>query len=1405
MSEPSALRDMEPDERQLLKEAVCDAIVERTRRLVSGDGEVGRTILGAKPSQVLSSGFIMPRINENGDDESSDIRLAAHGLDLRIRAGEGSLRVAPELSVYLRVLPSADDLFARDGRLIPRAELSRDAAQRAKAEITRRLEGLAAGLSGRARREMRASVAAAVYREMGVEVPAGAVVPQGAEADLDASQVSPPSSDSAPLRLRIPNAIARRYDAPLKWRRVDVPVPPLELPLPADPGVWKRQSTDYSQQLHVAIQDACMAYLLSEDGRDWAWRRRRPESEDFWSRDAWEGYLRRMRTDPPVAADVLPQIQMQLLVQVLPDPTSHGCQSVRVALENLRESDADMECGLFNVAIQLELPDASLAPMRLERVRRSYHLAGFMTMPAIGVNGGVEDLGGNAGIRTLRTTWMPRYVLPRMKAREVPIVPTAYSQLSDPKENVDALSALIGAMDAWRAEIAGTTDLHLHPDEGDQHDEKRQREQFQSDLTAWDYEARRVELGVALLTRSRGEWLRDPASRWAIPYRAWLLLNRAFHRANPPRANEPLPGWRLFQLAFILAHLPTLVSRISEFDGYFRADFDEDAASLLYMSTGGGKTEAFFGTVVFALFLDRLRGKRRGVSAMMHYPLRLLTVQQAQRLARLLAHAELVRRAEQVEGAPFEIGFWVGGGNTPNRTEARSGIVLDELSIIPAWNAPQAQDEAALLEGTAPGERGYAAANAAWNKLPTCPFCRSGTKTALRMFPEERNRLGIICLNRACDWNAAHRGASQPVPLPFLLTDSDIYRRAPSVLLGTIDKLALIGQNTHTIDDIAGMLGMARAVERGEGGLLANPTGQDLASVGGGELERVAPAFYGGVELFHDPFPSLIVQDEMHLLEESLGTFGGIFETGLFAWLRRLAPLLGPRAACVPGAPDRPRLPHVIGATATVSDAAKHARALYQLKVRQFPHPGPALHSTFYSGIARFSVSGSAEERAGVLTGSGHSPRDRELAAPWGRLHASIMTNGRLHTVTTISVLAAHAATITRWQRDLSSQDIARRDRAATEIEESVSNAPYATGRRQAVATARAGGRFDQLAELVDLHRIKLTYVTNKKGGDQILAALVPDAHEAHATMGDAYRLSAFITELISGGVDIAGIQRVIEAAERPFDPMADDISEALRVIVATSAISHGVDVEAFNAMAFAGMPSDIAEYIQASSRVGRTHVGFSLLIPTPQTRRDRFVVEVHESFHRLLERMIAPPAIERWADRAIARTVPSLVQTWLAGVHFQRRIVTASDAAKPNVPLPATVEHLSRILANPAEFADCAAFVREAVGIYGSEGRPSNPEYYADLIAEELRRIEVAASSDQFTGRLGDFWSNTLSGLQRPMTSLRDVDAAGTIRASRVDTHSRRVDDEAVDAAMAFLRNRGARRLASSELDQEG
>lgn len=1393
MSE-QALIDMGQDDRQILKEAICDAILERTRRVVSGSGAEGKDVLGGKPSRILSSGFILPRLDENGDDESSYIRLAAHGMDIRVRGNEGLVRVEPTFAIYVRVFPTADELFDRESRLVPRAELSEDATKRSKEEVERRMTAHGPVANSKERAALQARIRSEVYRDMGVRLPENALIVS--DEDLpnqdreDRKQVI-----DARSRLLIPNRLSRQYEAPMKWHRLDVIVEPLELPLPVDVVQWTAKSDAYSAGLRLAINQTCVAFLATDEGKNWIWRRRRPESEDFWSPDAWNAFLEKVRGDAPVLADIAPQIDLQLLAQGLLDNSGVACHSVRFSLENVKEGKPGFEYGVFDVRLRIGLPDAALVPMRLERIKRSYHLAGFMNMPAIGVNGGVDDLTVSSGVRTLQTSWTPRYVLPRMAARSIKEVPTEYHRLSDPGLEVKELIALVRQMDDWRANVANNTDLSLAPEEGDAQDEKRQRDQFQRDVKAWEYEAKRVELGIEVLKRSRDAWQQDRASTAAIPYRAWLLLNKTFSRANPVREGSRAPGWRLFQLAFILAHIPTLASKIPEYQDVFRADFDEESVSLLYMSTGGGKTEAFFGTVVFGLFIDRLRGKLRGVTAMMHYPLRLLTVQQAQRLARLMAHAEMVRVELKVPGAPFEIGFWVGSGNTPNGTERPPGKVDDNVAMVPLSNKPGLTEEA-LLDGTAKVSPGYPAANAAWNKLPECPFCKSRSPTGLRLFPEEHHRLGIVCHNPDCDWNKLH--SSKVTPLPFLLTDKDIYRRAPSVLLGTIDKLALIGQHVNTIDAIAGMFGMARSVEQGAAALLDSPVGESLGVIDGDARKPVAPAFSHGVELFHDPFPSLIVQDEMHLLEESLGTFGGIFETGLFAWFRRLAGILGTRASRIPGAPDVPRMPHIIGATATVSDAGKHARALYQLRVCQFPHPGPSLHSTFYNSIADFSETGAAADRAAVLGDAAASVREQEQAGPWGRVYSSIMTNGRLHTVTTISVLAAHAATITRWQRDLASADANLRDRAVGEIAECVTDQPYAAARREAVVRAGVNGRFDRLAQILDLHRIELTYVTNKKGGDQILSALNAEVAEAHEAMGSAYELSSFLSELISGGVDIGGIQKVIRAAEAPFDPMADDIADTLRLIVATSAISHGVDVEVFNSMAFAGMPSDIAEYIQASSRVGRTHVGFSLLIPTPQARRDRFVVEVHESFHRLLERMISPPAIERWADRAIERTVPSLVQTWLAGVYFQRAFAAAPSDKKQSVPFPFSVEQLARVLEDTVALKDCVTFIAEAIGVSALEGQSANPEYYADLVKQQLGRIRTEAATGNYTGQLSKFWGDPLSGMKPPMSSLRDVDAAGTIRSST------KVSSESFVASMAFIRNRSARRSASGELDRD-
>ena len=118
-------------------------------------------------------------------------------------------------------------------------------------------------------------------------------------------------------------------------------------------------------------------------------------------------------------------------------------------------------------------------------------------------------------------------------------------------------------------------------------------------------------------------------------------------------------------MGFILLNLVGITEETSD---------DRKEVDLLWFPTGGGKTEAYLGLAAFTLALRRLRGDRHGmhggagVSIIMRYTLRLLTVQQFQRAAALIAACEVIRRGdvERWGQEPFLIGLWVGRSTTPN-------------------------------------------------------------------------------------------------------------------------------------------------------------------------------------------------------------------------------------------------------------------------------------------------------------------------------------------------------------------------------------------------------------------------------------------------------------------------------------------------------------------------------------------------------------------------------------------------------------------------------------------------------------------------------------------------------------------------------------------------------------------
>jgi len=1377
---------------ETLKEAVVDGLLNTLTQRLSGIGECGEVIFGTRPRNALASGFLLPQGEESdGDEVSASIRITGHGLDLLVaRDSSPTIRVQPYAALYVRVFPTSDEI-RRHPNCDPKFTLKRD-VELARRARTRELEREALKQLDRGRKnpkwpEVELQIRKAVHQELGIPFDPGQTEETtgeiaGIARDSATDEFAEPGGPIEPGarfsgRTQLPDHLANEAAVPQKWRRLEVQLPILEFRLDniaksvadagaAINGAINRQLTDWAKDTNP-----------DTGGHLWGYRRaRKLRPSDI---NDWPKYMAEIvASGLPI---VLPKIALSWDVETSPDFLNPDCVALHIALENKSEDPAtnETETAVFQVHLDVTLPSAAHRALMLDRVRPSYRYYQYLSYPALGFNGGVESTEDREHL-LLMTTWSPRFHQPRMVPRSVPGVITNIEALSK-HDCIAGLKPLIEQYEGW---LKKTRELPFAAGIDPRETEliERERVKFTQDLESWKKELGAIRAGIAILEHSKRAWSKPgPQSNpLAVPFEAWTAMNAAMARVASAKGYE---DWRLFQLAFILANLPALVTRIPEFHEFYTTDLAQlsNSVTLLYFATGGGKSEAFFGLLVFALFLDRLRSKERGVSALVRYPLRLLTLQQAKRTALTLAQAELVRRARGHPGEPFSIGFWVGSSNTPNSLQDEEVKLLPDVRKFPASAEPTLGDDT-----------GYARAVEKWNKLTKCPFCSA--QTGLRRFPTLGGMLGHLCLNDKCDW---HKPFSEPTPLPFYIVDDDIYDFAPTVLLGTVDKLALLGQSQRTIRRFLGMFGFAPGYKP-ENGRLYFPDYRAVSELSKPKGERpfsaLFPSYADGEKRYFDPFPALLIQDEAHLLDESLGTFAGLFETAMDTALDELGPLLDGQVAVEPESGRRRRI-KVIAASATVTDPERQMRNIYQrANTVQFPYPGPDLYGSFYAEPKTRPV-----EEVGVAGGESQSAEHR---SQWGRVYQSILTNGHTHTVTVVETLAHFHTIITELFEAFHSGDSAQVAAGKRNLIAALSKSRLASTLRRLIEAATAG----ELATLFDLHRIALTYVTNKKGGDQIMAAESVEFEKKHRARAlDGYRLQ---TDLITGAVDAGHIQAVIDRAEdrARIGEAFDELNDGLRSIVATSAVSHGVDVEELNSMFFAGMPSDIAEYIQASSRVGRTHVGFCVLIPTPQRARDRYIVEVHDIFHRFLERMIAPAAIDRWAEKAVERVVASFLQTCLCGVRSIQQMVRAPDDRKGRQRIyRLTQEAKDAERENALALKrDIAQFIEAAVGLR-SPYAPQDAEHYKGLIRTRVNEIFDDMSITRFSGsELRKFLAQRNVEL-RPMLSLRDVDKPGRIvPADRDARDGRRARGEQIARTMRFIRRGSGAAIDDDEIVEE-
>lgn len=924
--------------------------------------------------------------------------------------------------------------------------------------------------------------------------------------------------------------------------------------------------------------------------------------------------LRKIRTSPSLP-------DWQAVLQFVVEPDTEGDPSARhiiAALINKTpyESSAQHPLEFYDVQLRVKVISGELLPMRFSGISTDYRVD--PTTPGLGIGCvAVPD-----GVNALRTEVIPRYFQLWYRTRDEQKVP--FKKLADDPIPVlkQIHKRMLQYLDRWDNFLSN----HSWEDEKHKAASLKDRQSFQQEINTF-------ALGLTALQRDQRL------------LKAFRLMNQVF-AASGQRSKPVIDSWRLFQIVYIVRLLPSLAAR--EFDDPSFLD-QLLQADVLWFPTGGGKTEAYLGLIVCALFYDRLRGKSRGTTAWLRFPLRMLSKQQLERLARVLAQAEILRRttqemAESQRGEPFSMGYFVGGGNTPN--------FVSERQMQDYLKDPDRLRADALV-------------------LHYCPFCRSKTEMKVDTVAW---RLQHCCTNPDCYVTKEMDGV-----LPVYVTDSEVYRYLPSVLCGTVDKLASLGrwgEFSHIFGQVNGYCP--------DHGYFS--TGECLEKITGSRSCKVRTNQYHKVQPVADPTPALIIQDELHLVKEELGTFNGHYE----GFVTKFAKKIGN------GKP-----PKILAATATIEHYEEHIHHVYMRPAARFPVPGFQAGENFYATIYP------------------EVPR---------RLYIGLLSHLRSKEETIERCLEIYHTEIQRL---------------------------YSLGVQGAVDLGLVGLNDEESwRRFLGLYDLSVVYVNQKATGADI------DYRINHALNR---RLSAehgftITTQILTGDDPMEKVGDVIDRIEA--DLMAPP-SQKLHSLIATSMISHGVDLARINAMFLCGMPSRFAEYIQATSRSARSHAGLVLISFNGQDVREQSQYRYFMQNHKYLNHLVDPVPVHRFAQNAIRRTMPGLLIGLLTCVYARNPKIWAKYKSRME-----KARDIQKILPNEetdTKLITWDQLLHDLLDIYGVND-PSFP-----TTMRQLARKEIETQFQQLRGTImraaGDLDLKS-EDLLNPLSSFRDIDVGIEFRA---------------------------------------
>jgi hypothetical protein len=398
-----------------------------------------------------------------------------------------------------------------------------------------------------------------------------------------------------------------------------------------------------------------------------------------------------------------------------------------------------------------------------------------------------------------------------------------------------------------------------------------------------------------------------------------------------------------------------------------------------------------------------------------------------------------------------------------------------------------------------------------------CPWCGIDFTDRSKLGYEEirppdggQRTVALACPDDECDFGLS-KGR-----LPILVIDEDIYQAPPTILIGTVDKFAQVAWD-----------------------------------------DRVGRIFGLGTE---NAPPSLVIQDELHLISGPLGTIVGLYETAI------------DRLCARDGFVHK-----IVASTATIRRAAEQCWGLYSRPSFEFPPQAVRAAESYFA----------YEDRS--------SP---------GRRYVGFMGNA----------VKSHQTALVRACAPLL-QGVCYPLREDEDEKRAISD-PYGT----------VVWYFNSLRELG--HAATLCV------GDipEFLKGL---CHRQRIP----YENRRYIREIVEltsrrGAEEIPEILQQLEIPWR-MKPVG---RPPVDILLATNMIAVGVDVSRLGLIVMSGQPKGTSEYIQASSRVGRSVPGLVVTIYTQTKSRDRSHYERFVAYHQSLYRHVEPTSVTPFSPQARER-----------------------------------------------------------------------------------------------------------------------------------------------------------------------